>query len=63
VLRGILRSSREKVAGGWREMCDEEIHALYCFPDVVRVIRRMRWVGNVDCIVELEKHTEINGGT
>lgn len=59
-----MRHSREEVTGGWRELCDEEIHVLYTFPDVVRVIkRRMRWVGNVDCIVELEKHTGISGGT
>jgi hypothetical protein len=45
-------------------LCVKEIHVLYCFPDVVRVIkRRMRWVGNVDCIVELEKRTGISRGT
>jgi len=43
-------------------LCDEEIHVLYSFPDVVRLIRRrMRWVGNVDCIEELKKHTGISG--
>ena len=52
------------MTGGWRELCGEVLHDLYCFPDAVRVIkRRMRWAGNVDCIVELEKHTGISGGT
>jgi len=40
---------REEVAGGWRELHNEELHILYASPIVIRVIklRRMGWVGHV----------------
>jgi hypothetical protein len=48
VLREYL-DLREKVAGGWRRLHNEELHKLYVSPNIIRVIklRRMRLAGNV----------------
>ena len=37
------------MTGEWRELHNEELHELYCLPNIIRVIksRRMRWAGNV----------------
>jgi hypothetical protein len=39
-----LDLKREKVAGGWRRLHNEELHNLYFSPNI---IRRMRWAGHV----------------
>jgi len=41
-----------KVTGKWRKLHSEELHDLYCSPDISRVIksRRMRWAGHVACM-------------
>jgi hypothetical protein len=38
-----------EVTGGWRKLHNEELHNLYSFPSIIRVIksRRMRWAGHV----------------
>ena len=35
--------------GEWRRLHNEELHSLYCSPNIVRVIksRRLRWAGHV----------------
>jgi len=33
---------REEVTGGWRELCDEELHTLYFSPNFISVIRSRR---------------------
>jgi hypothetical protein len=35
--------------GSWRYLHNDEVHSLYCSPNIVRVIksRRMRWAGHV----------------
>jgi hypothetical protein len=40
---------RDEVTGGWRKLHNEELHGLYCSPNIVRVIkvRRIRWSGHV----------------
>jgi hypothetical protein len=43
-LRGIFGPKREGVTGGWRKLYNEELHNLYSFPSIIRMIksRRMR---------------------
>jgi hypothetical protein len=49
VLRGIFGSKRDEVTGEWRKLHNEELHDLYCLPNIVRVIksRRIRWAVHV----------------
>ena len=49
VLRRIFGPWRDEVTGEWRRLHNEELHDLYCLPNIVRVIkwRRMRWAGHV----------------
>jgi hypothetical protein len=55
VLRRIFRPKRDEVTGDWRKLHNEELHGLYSWPSIVRVIkaRRMRWAGNVARIGEM----------
>jgi hypothetical protein len=48
VLRRILGPKRVEVTGGWRKLHNEELHNLYTFPSIIRMIksRRMRWAGH-----------------
>jgi hypothetical protein len=39
VLRRISGLKREGVTGEWRKLHNEELHALYSLPNVVRVIK------------------------
>jgi hypothetical protein len=49
VLRRIFGPKRDEVTGGWRKLHNEELHGLYSWPSIIRVIktRMMRWVGHV----------------
>jgi hypothetical protein len=49
VLRRIFGPKRDEVTGGWRKLHNEELHNLYAFPSIIRMIksRRMRWAGHV----------------
>jgi hypothetical protein len=49
VLRKIFWYKRDEVTELWRKLHNAELSALYCSPNVVRVInsRRMRWAGYV----------------
>jgi hypothetical protein len=31
--------NREEVSGGWRKLCNEELHDLYSLPDSIRMNR------------------------
>ena len=46
MLRRILGPKRDE-NGEWRRLHNEELHSLYCAPNIVRVIksRRLRWAG------------------
>jgi hypothetical protein len=45
----IFGPKRDGVTGGWRKLCNEELHNLYSSPSIIRIIvsRRMRWAGHV----------------
>jgi hypothetical protein len=45
VLRRIFGPKRNKVTEVWRKLHNKELHALYVFPNIIRVIksRRLRW--------------------
>jgi hypothetical protein len=49
VLRRVFGPKRDEVTGKWRKLHNEELHALYSSPNIVRVIksRRMRWARHV----------------
>jgi hypothetical protein len=42
VLRRIFGSKRGEVTGEWRKLHNEELHDLYCSPNIVRVIKSRR---------------------
>ena len=47
-LRRIFGSKRDKITEEWKKL-HEELHDLYCSPNIIQVIklRRMRWVRHV----------------
>jgi hypothetical protein len=49
LLRRIFEPKSHEVTGGWRKLHNEELHNLYCSPNIIRVIksRRMKWAGHV----------------
>ena len=53
-LRRIFWPQRDKEAGEWGKLHNEELNNLYCSPNIVRVLksRRMRWARYVAYIVE-----------
>jgi hypothetical protein len=55
VLKRILESKGEEVTGDWRKLHNWELHALYCSPNIISVIklRKMRWVGQIACIADM----------
>jgi transcription elongation factor len=59
LLRRIFVHKRQKLAGGWRRLQNEELHNLYNSLNIIRVIKskRMRWAGHVVRIGD-EMHTK-----
>jgi hypothetical protein len=53
VLRRIFWCKRVEVTGERRRLHSEELHDLYCSPDIIRMIKsgRVRWAGNVAHVV------------
>jgi hypothetical protein len=49
VQRRIFGPKREKVAGGWRRLHNEELRNFYASPNIIIMIksRRIRWSGHV----------------
>jgi hypothetical protein len=49
VLRRIFGQKRDEVTGCWKQLHNEELHNLYFFPSIIRMIqsRRMRCAGHV----------------
>jgi hypothetical protein len=63
-LRRILGPKREEVVGGWRRLHNKELHNVYASPNINGVMksRRMRWVGHVTWIGQMEKGNNILSG-
>jgi hypothetical protein len=55
VLKILFGFKREKVAGGWRRLHNEELHNLYTSLNFIRVIKswRVRWAGHVALVGEI----------
>jgi hypothetical protein len=49
VLRRIFGPKRDEVTGEWRRLRNKELYALYCSPNIIRIIisRGLRWAGHV----------------
>jgi hypothetical protein len=49
VLRKIFGPKRDEVTGKWRKLHNEELHDLYSWPNIIRIIkpRKMKWAGHV----------------
>jgi hypothetical protein len=49
MLRRIFGPKRDEVAGGWRQLHNEELRNLYSSPSIIRMMKskRMRWAGHV----------------
>ena len=49
VLRKIFGTKRDEITGEWRKLHNDEIHALYSSPNIIRNLqsRRLRWAGHV----------------
>ena len=54
VLRKVFGPKRDKTAGYWRRLPDEELYDLCCSPNIIWVIksRRKRCVGHVEYMGE-----------
>jgi len=57
VLNSIFGPKGDDGTGKWRELHNEELNKLYSSPNIVRVMRRMRWVGHVARIGRIEVYT------
>jgi hypothetical protein len=57
VLRRIFGPKRDGVTGGWRKLCNEELHNLYSSPSIIRIVklRTMRWARHVARMGEKRK--------
>jgi hypothetical protein len=49
ILTRIFGPKRDGIEGGWRNLHNEELHKLYCSPNIVRMskAKAMRWTGHV----------------
>jgi hypothetical protein len=43
VQRRIFGPKGEEVVGGWRKLYNEELHNLYCSPNIIRLISQGTW--------------------
>jgi hypothetical protein len=47
VLRRLFGPKRDGVTGGWSKLHNEELHNLYSSPNIIRIIKPIRWAGHV----------------
>jgi hypothetical protein len=61
LLRRLFGTKSDEVTGGWRKLYNEELHNLYSFPSIIRIIksRRMRWAGHVERMGEKRNEYKI----
>jgi hypothetical protein len=61
VVRRMFGCKREKVAGGWRTLHNEELHNLYDSPNIFKAItsRRMRWAEHAARVREMRNSYKI----
>jgi hypothetical protein len=57
----IFGHKREKVAGGWRRLHNEELHSLYTSPMLLGWSGRMRWVGHAACMEKIRNAYNLVG--
>ena len=59
VLRRVFGPKRDKVTGEWRRLHDEELYDLYCYLNIIGMIKSnsIRWAGHVARMGVTEKHT------
>ena len=63
VLRRIFGPNRDEVRGEWRKLHNVGLNDLYCWPNIVRVIKwRMGWVGHVARKGECKRRIQGFGG-
>jgi hypothetical protein len=62
VLKRMFGPKREKVIGGCRRLHNEKFHNLYTSPNIIRVIRRMRWVWYAASLGKMRHSQEILAG-
>jgi hypothetical protein len=57
-LRKIFAPKRDEVTGCWTKLHNEELHNLYSFPSIIRMIKsmRIRWVEHVARMVAEKKN-------
>jgi len=48
---------RDEATGKWRKLHNEELNDLYPSPNIVRVIKRIRWVGHAALCGRAEVYT------
>ena len=64
ILRRIFRPKRDE-NGEWRRLNNDELHSLYCSPNIVRVIKSeiLRWADHVAGMKESRRAYKILTGT
>jgi hypothetical protein len=50
-----LNLKKDDITGEWRKLYSEELNNLYSSHNIIRQMKwRMRWVGHVACMVEIQ---------
>jgi hypothetical protein len=50
VLRRIFGQKRDEIIGGWRKLHHEELRGMFSLPNIIRMVKSMRWAGHVGCM-------------
>jgi hypothetical protein len=45
-LRRIFGPKKDETVGGWRKLCNEEVHYMYSSPNIIRTVKSRRMMGN-----------------